>query len=115
MALTGLLIGGALGTLARYLVAQASPYPLGTVIVNVIGCFLLALISGNKAVPPGAQLALGTGFLGAFTTYTTFMLESHLLGQQGAQLKTLGYLAANLGVGYVALLLGRAVAGLFSN
>ncbi len=117
MALVGLLLGGALGTVARYLVGLAShalfagAYPVGTLVVNVLGCFLMGLLSGLRQtgpVSPATYLALGTGFLGAFTTFSTFALDAHTLGQEGGWSRASLYVLANLVLGYLALLLGRA-------
>ena len=119
MAIIGLTIGGALGTLARYLLTQAShsfitnSFPLGTVLVNVLGCYLIALLTGLRhsgLLPPAWHFTLGTGFLGAFTTFSTFALEGHTLGQDGAWNRATLYVLANLVLGYLALLLGRATA-----
>jgi CrcB protein len=113
------MLGGALGTLARYLVTLASQsllttsFPLGTILVNVLGCYLIALLTGLRhggLLPPAWHFALGTGFLGAFTTFSTFALEGHTLGQQGAWNRATLYVFANLVLGYLALVLGRATA-----
>ena len=119
MAIIGLMLGGALGTLARYLVTLAaqslltSPFPLGTILVNVLGCYLIALLSGLRhggLLPPAWHFAFGTGFLGAFTTFSTFALEGHALGQVGAWNQVTIYVLANLVLGHLALVLGHATA-----
>ncbi len=119
MTIAGLLLGGALGTLARYLVTVSTQtgvpgsFPIGTVIVNVTGCFLIGLLTGLRRqgfMPPALHLALGTGFLGAFTTFSTFALEAHTLGQQGTWNTTTLYVLANLVLGYLALVAGRGIA-----
>lgn len=119
MSIVGLMLGGALGTLARYLVTLASQslltssFPLGTIVVNVLGCYLVALLTGLRHfgfVPPAWHFTLGTGFLGAFTTFSTFALEGHALGQEGAWSRATLYVLANLVLGYLALVLGRATA-----
>jgi fluoride exporter len=81
------LLGG-LGAVARFLldgaVAQrlGRDFPYGTLVVNVIGTFGLGLVVG--ATSSHATLALaGTGLLGAFTTFSTWALESHRLGEDG--------------------------------
>jgi CrcB protein len=90
-----LMIGfaGALGTLARYGMtgavqrfAGASTFPWGTVVVNIAGCFiaglLWSLLNGKIQLDAGLQLALFIGFMGAFTTFSTFILETgHLVSQ----------------------------------
>jgi CrcB protein len=64
---------GALGALARYGVAVAAP-PYGTLIVNLTGAFALGVLAG-AGVRGAALLILGTGFLGAYTTFSTWMVE----------------------------------------
>lgn len=85
MTILGLAIGGGLGALARYqlegLIAprQQSPFPLSTLIVNVSGSFLLgglvALAIAGR-LPESAPIWGGAGFLGAFTTFSTFTYET---------------------------------------
>ena len=86
-----LLIGvaGALGALARYglgvfvLRYTDSPFPWHTVIINMLGCFLFGVVfaffDGRANLPPEWRLIILTGFLGAFTTYSTFAFESAAL------------------------------------
>jgi CrcB protein len=107
---------GALGACARF-VADAligawrrSRFPLGTFAVNVSGSFALGLLSGAGA---GGDLALlaGTATLGSYTTFSTWMFETHRLGEDGelaaGARNALGCLAA----GVAAAALGRAIAG----
>ncbi|MBS4199070.1 CrcB family protein [Bacillus sp. FJAT-49732] len=73
-------IGGFLGAIARYSVSRFihldhSRFPTPTFLVNIIGSFFLGLIIGT-ALPNGMNLFLGIGFLGSFTTYSTFMVEN---------------------------------------
>jgi fluoride exporter len=87
-------VGGAVGTGARYLLSGwvlgvfGTQFPYGTLAVNVIGSFLLggmmqfSLTTG--VVPPTLRLALTTGMLGGFTTYSTFNYESVRYLQEGA-------------------------------
>ena len=120
MSIVGLMLGGALGTLCRYLVTlgtqsllSSSTFPLDTIVVSMLGCYLLASLMGLRLlgfVPPAWHLAIGTGFLGAFTTFSTFELESHALAQEGGWSRATLYVLANLVLGYVALLLGRVTA-----
>ncbi|MBL9077850.1 MAG: fluoride efflux transporter CrcB [Planctomycetes bacterium] len=86
-------LGGAVGSGLRYLlcdwIARTPPqaFPLGTLLVNVAGSFLLALLMavslGTAAVPPTLRLALGAGVLGGFTTYSTFGYETFVSLQHG--------------------------------
>lgn len=117
MPILGLIIGGALGTLCRYLTTVAtqsllpsSAFPLATLIVNVLGCFLIGMLSplGPAGhVSPTAHLALGTGFAGAFTTFSTFELEADTLARGGAWNLAATYVIGSLALGYLSLQLGR--------
>lgn len=111
-------IGGAAGSLGRYLVAEALPpqhgWPVGTLTANLVGAFLLgALLEylGRRGPEtPGVQrvrLALGTGVLGGFTTFSSLALETERLLAAGAVGTALGYAAASLVLG-----LGCAVTGI---
>ncbi|WP_228552419.1 fluoride efflux transporter FluC [Gracilibacillus salitolerans] len=79
-------IGGVLGALPRYIVAESVSFlsfPVGTTIANLIGCFVLAYVTfqpffKNK-LPPYIFTAFTTGLLGSFTTFSTFIAESVLL------------------------------------
>jgi len=82
-----LLIGlaGGLGTVARYLVglwardALGTTFPYGTLIVNVVGCFLIAIIAHGASmavISPAQRLTMATGFMGGLTTYSSFNLET---------------------------------------
>ncbi|WP_027722734.1 fluoride efflux transporter CrcB [Maridesulfovibrio zosterae] len=81
--------GGAAGTLSRYLlsgVAQKmfnTSFPAGTCAVNLIGCLLFGLVTGifenRLGLPPHMRLMILTGFMGAFTTFSTYMFETTTL------------------------------------
>ncbi|MEM9863625.1 MAG: fluoride efflux transporter CrcB [Myxococcota bacterium] len=82
--------GGALGSGARYLIgvwlkAMESPYPLGTWSVNIAGSFLLGFLAAHFVASEGApwHLALTTGLMGGFTTYSTFSLDTLRFLQKG--------------------------------
>ena len=118
-------LGGAAGTGARYLLSGwllrvAGPaFPWGTLAANVLGSFLLGLIAqvalATDLIPPTLRLALTTGLMGGFTTYSTFNYETLQYLQQDEWLLA----AANLGVtvvcclvaGSLGLLAGRLLAG----
>lgn len=123
MALLGIMIGGALGSLARYgtgvWLSSVVPLqtsigvPVATLVVNVIGSFLLSAVVTlglREMIPPALRLALATGFIGAFTTFSTFELESDLLFREGHGTGLALYVLGNLVLGYAAVLLGRALA-----
>jgi CrcB protein len=114
---------GGLGCVTRYLVGLwtgerfGTAFPYGTLIVNIIGSFLTALIIEISlrvaSFPDELRLALVTGFLGGFTTYSSFNFESTALVQND----DVGRAAINVGVtlvgsvaaGLVGLLLARAL------
>ena len=110
-------IGGAFGSGARYLVstwaaaAFGASFPLGTLLVNVVGSFLIAFIMrlalATELVPPMLRLFLTTGILGGFTTYSTFNFDTLGMLDDGS----FGAAAANLGL-TVAGCLVAGVAGL---
>ncbi len=115
MNLLGVMAGGALGALARYLMMLAfvrTPYAgtgVATLLVNVSGSFLLAFLvtlAAQGRLSPFWVLALGTGFTGAFTTFSTFELEAHTFIKTGQLGTALAYILGSLVLGYGALLLG---------
>ena len=105
------LAGGLLGTPARYAVSLALPtrtgsWPTGTFLVNLLGAFLLgALLEGLvRGGPVGdrrelLRLGLGTGFLGAFTTYSTLAVETDLLVRAGHAPLAAAYALASVAAG----------------
>lgn len=114
-----LALAGAAGTLCRYWLAGAvqrlwgSDLPVGTFAVNMAGCLLFGLVWGlleNRAGLSGEwRLAALTGFMGAFTTFSTFVFESGELMRDAQWLR----LALNVGgqnaVGFAALFLGTSL------
>lgn len=114
-------LGGFLGANARYLSARwignlvEARFPLGTFLVNVSGSFLLGLLGAllaERLVPHGdhLRLALGVGFLGAFTTFSTFEFETHALLEDGAWLAAVSNIVLSVLVGLLALRAGLVVA-----
>jgi len=87
-------LGGAVGSMARYHLDGwcqqrfGTAFPYGTLAVNVIGSFLLVLLMHvglrTDLVPPTVRIALATGVLGGFTTYSTFNYETFWYFQNGA-------------------------------
>lgn len=117
----GVMAGGAFGALARYLVVVAvqgrllqTPFaglPAATLLVNATGSFLLAFLATltlQGRLSGVWLLTLGTGFCGAFTTFSTFELDADGLLKSGQLAYALLYIGGNLFLGYGALLLGQA-------
>ena len=84
--------GGAVGAVCRYLLGQVLPtlgsgFPLGTFVVNLIGCFAIGLIAGfagrQGGLEPRLVLLLQAGVCGGFTTFSTFSLEALSLIEEG--------------------------------
>ncbi|MBK7642356.1 MAG: fluoride efflux transporter CrcB [Planctomycetes bacterium] len=118
-------LGGALGSGTRYLVGHWSvtklgtAFPWGTLAVNVIGCFAIALVMHVSSVKPEFQLNwrlfVTTGLLGGFTTYSAFNQETLSYFETGELAKAFGYAAvtllAGLAAGYAGLNASRAMFG----
>ena len=113
--------GGFAGAIARLLVARLvaatidTRFPLATFLINMSGSFLLgmlATIAAEKAMPnaEAMRLALGVGFLGAFTTYSTFEFETHALLEDGSWWLALTNMAASLIIGLAAVRAGLLLA-----
>jgi CrcB protein len=88
-------------------------FPLGTLLINVSGAFLLALVTVlalQETVSPEMRLILGTGFIGAFTTFSTFELEAHGLLSSGQWAQAAIYILGNLLLGFAAVMLGGFLA-----
>ena len=114
--LATIALGGALGAAARYGVAQAVPvhgavgFPWATFWTNVSGSLALGAILTLvlERFPPTRYLRpfLATGFLGAFTTYSTFAVETDLLAVHGAIVRAVTYAIGSLIAGFVAVWIG---------
>jgi CrcB protein len=115
----GVGVFGALGAATRFGVDGAvssrfpSDFPLGTFVVNLTGTFPLGLLVGG-AISHRLLLVVGTGFLGGYTTFSTWMVETERLGEVGHVVLMLANLVLSLvvGVGLAALAwqLGSALA-----
>jgi len=121
--LAPLVLGGSLGAVARWglhrwvdgRILPDSPFPWGLLLVNVLGCFLFgwlfALLEARAWATEALRLALFTGFLGSFTTFSTFGWNTLELLRGGQAALALGNVAASvvLGIaaGWVGFMLGR--------
>ena len=118
MAVTLALIaaGGAAGAASRYLVDSAvldrfgGAFPLGIFVVNVSGAFVVgllgALIIDRGVLPADLRAPLLVGFLGAYTTFSTLMLDSWRLIEDGLPLLAMGNLIGSVALGLVAVVAG---------
>jgi fluoride exporter len=115
-----LVIFGAAGTLARYELQGIvqhrahSIFPTGTLVVNLLGCLLLGGITQyglhRLALPPDWRVGISIGFLGAFTTFSTFSLETLRLIEDGEWVRALLYMGISLIGGLVAIVIGMRIA-----
>jgi fluoride exporter len=108
-------IGGALRHGANVGASKMFGYgfPFGTVIVNVVGSFLMGLLAGyfiyRPGVPQQMRLFLTTGILGGFTTFSSFSLDAALLIERHAYALAAGYVVGSVAAGLSALFFGLAV------
>ncbi len=115
-------LGGFLGSVGRYWVQQYAQryfpvsFPLGTFVVNMVGCLLIGLLLGFFERTPGASASwrvfLTTGFCGGFTTFSTFAYESLTLARTGEVALLALYTAGSVGLGLLAAWAGFSLARL---
>lgn len=109
-------LGGAIGATMRYGVNVGAVhylghgYPWSTMIVNIVGSLFMGIMIGKFAhmdhVSPELRALLATGFLGAFTTFSTFSLDFVTLWERGAMAQALGYMLVSVVFSILALALG---------
>jgi len=112
-------LGGAFGAVVRHAVslwcthALGPRFPWGTLLVNVVGCLLLGWLvqaaTSSPSISESVKLALGTGFLGALTTFSTFGVQTLHVWQRSAALGVLN-IAGNIVLGLLAAAVGVYVA-----
>ena len=117
-------LGGGLGAVCRYLATTAigvrfgMMFPFGTLFVNTLGSFLIALIMGflltmakaNNLLSEPLRLLLTVGFLGGFTTFSSFSMETLTLLRSGSIVLAISNIAANVMLGLIAAILGLCLA-----
>lgn len=121
--LVSIMIGGALGAISRYLLSNlvydwlGRDFPYGTLTVNVIGSFLMGILTIffiQKGHPdPAIKLGLLVGFLGALTTFSTFSLDTLNLIEEGALLRAFVNVLVSVVVCVGAVWLGMLTARQF--
>ena len=113
-------LGGFFGAISRYWVSGwiqrrfGEGFPLGTLVVNLLGCFLIGLmmhlVLTRDWISPNQRFLLVVGFLGSLTTFSTFGYETLLLLDEGRPTAALGYVGLNCIVGMAAVMAGRGLA-----
>ena len=118
LTLSAIFLGGALGTVARFLLEAHHPVGIGgvpwaTLSVNLTGSFAIGLaVPLTDHITPKLQLArplLVIGFLGGWTTFSTLAVDATLLAKHGDVATCLGYLAATVAGGLALVLVGQAL------
>jgi fluoride exporter len=109
-------LGAIAGALSRYYLTGwctsqwGTTWPYGTFIINLSGCFLMGLVAtaapGPTLIYPELRLLLTTGFLGAYTTFSTYGLDTVTLAQNQRPAAALGYWAGSAVLGALAVVLG---------
>jgi CrcB protein len=111
--IAGIGLLGGVGAIARFLLDGAvsaragRSFPWGTLVVNLTGAFALGFLTGKLS--GDAQLLVGAGLLGGYTTFSTWMFESHRLGEDGALRAGVVNLLGSLILGILAVWLGRTL------
>lgn len=116
--MAALVVGGGLGAGARYLMdaaimrGRSGAFPIGILLVNVLGSFLLGLVTGlGPNVAPAWASILGVGVLGGFTTFSTVSTETALLAERGrrdwAWINLIGTLVLSLIAAAAGLVIGE--------
>ena len=118
------MLGGAIGSGARYLAGRATlaafgpDYPWGTLAVNLIGGLLMGVLAGTVSrIGAGGEtwrLLLGVGLLGGFTTFSAFSLDAMLMLERGDWAPALGYILASVIGSVLALAIGLQMTRLVS-
>ncbi len=107
--------GGAIGALLRFAAVQVamrlnpSSFPLGTMLVNILGSFAIGYLMARYLTPPHSeqsQLFFVTGILGGFTTFSAFSWDTLQLVQRGALLQAGLYVGGSVMVAFAATILG---------
>jgi CrcB protein len=110
--LAGIGVAGGLGAIARFLLDGAvaarvpTDFPYGTLVVNLTGALLLGVLAGAALGSDAYRLA-ATGLIGAYTTFSTWMFESHRLGEDGRLRLGAANFAVSLVLGLLAVWAGR--------
>jgi CrcB protein len=112
----GVLVAGGIGSVLRFMVdgavarRAARSFPFGTLTVNISGAMLLGLV-GGLALSRHAALLADTAFIGSYTTFSTWMLETQRLGEERQVWTAVANLVVSIVLGMSAALLGQWIAG----
>lgn len=112
-------LAGALGTLCRFALARwilirtGESFPWGTFAVNALGCFAIGLVAAaiekEQLMSPAVRLAVIVGFLGGFTTFSSFALEAFALAKDGEWFAAASYVVLTNVIGLAAVWAGHRI------
>jgi fluoride exporter len=111
----GVVLIGGIGSVLRFLVDRAvarraaRPFPFGTLTVNISGAAVLGFLSG-LALSKDAALLTGTAFVGSYTTFSTWMVETQRLGEERQMRPAVANIVVSVVLGLAAALLGQWIA-----
>ena len=103
-------LGGAVGSILRYLMVSAIGAPLGTAAVNVLGSFAIGVLFILLGTRESWQFLLMAGLLGGFTTFSAFSLDTLRLVEAGQSLQAAAYVLGSVALSLIAVALGVALA-----
>jgi CrcB protein len=110
----GVMLLGGVGAVSRFVVDRAvskrvaRPFPFGTLAVNLSGALLLGFFAG-LALSPHLALLVGTAFVGSYTTFSTWMLETQRLGEERQIVSAFANIAVSVALGVAAAWLGQSI------
>jgi len=113
----GVVFLGGVGAVCRFVLDRAvmarigRPFPFGTLVVNISGAFLLGFF-GGLALSPHAALLAGTAFVGSYTTFSTWMLETQRLSEERQVTAAVANVVVSVALGLAAAWLGLWCGGL---